>query len=332
MEEIEIIELPDGLLSEQVEQYEKVTGAVYNQELGQLSFDTNYGKGTIYEIYLQRELSVVISSIEVKKKLKIVRTNTEKIDQVKFNVFLKGNEEGLYDFNGVKMPAGVVFWSGGKHVYGDLQKGKFQWLTFYLSKSIVNNMEKTQSLEKWLHFIDENEFILIFESLTIELEDLSQRVLSLLGRKEAWADMMLKGLALQMMSLNIQMFYKRIINEKNFQVINSDDLQALFRIKQMIHESTETPPVVSDLAERANMSLRKFQRLFKQTFGVGASEYFQKVRMEKSVEMMRAGTYSLMDISTTLGFSSTSHFSSSFKKYFKQTPRKYMSSLKQYDH
>ncbi len=66
-----------------------------------------------------------------------------------------------------------------------------------------------------------------------------------------------------------------------------------------------------------------FSRKFKQVYGMNLSKYLIKVKLEKSLNYLRYTDRSLVDISTTLWFSSQSHFQNVFKTYYGMTPMEY---------
>ncbi|MDQ0493756.1 response regulator transcription factor [Paenibacillus brasilensis] len=55
----------------------------------------------------------------------------------------------------------------------------------------------------------------------------------------------------------------------------------------------------------------------------GFSEYLNKIRVEKAAELLRSGTMSISDISTTVGYSDPSYFTKVFKKMTGYSPSQY---------
>jgi len=68
------------------------------------------------------------------------------------------------------------------------------------------------------------------------------------------------------------------------------------------------------------MSESKLKKLFKQSFGMGLYEYYQKNRMHISKELILSGKYSISEIGTKLGYQNLGNFSTAFKKEFNCLP------------
>lgn len=83
--------------------------------------------------------------------------------------------------------------------------------------------------------------------------------------------------------------------------------------------------LTSDLASIVGMSGSNFNRTFKKTLGITPMEYLIKIRIEKSKKLLKSDI-SITEISLSCGFSSTSHFSTSFSKHNGMTPSEYRES------
>lgn len=80
---------------------------------------------------------------------------------------------------------------------------------------------------------------------------------------------------------------------------------------------------VKDMARLANMSESNYIRLFKKESGMAPLEYLIKLRLDKAKKLLRTGSKTITEISLQCGFSSPSHFSSSFAKHMGITPSEY---------
>lgn len=83
---------------------------------------------------------------------------------------------------------------------------------------------------------------------------------------------------------------------------------------------------VTDLAVIASMSESHFIRIFKKETGYSPMEFLIKVRIDKAKKLLRSGTKNVTEVSLECGFSSISHFSSSFTKHTGMTPSEYQNS------
>ena len=75
--------------------------------------------------------------------------------------------------------------------------------------------------------------------------------------------------------------------------------------------------------DRYFMNAKYLGKLFKEYTGMSFSKYLAKVRMEKAVEYLEDGGYSVHQVSYMCGYSNVSHFIQTFKKYYDETPAKW---------
>ena len=80
---------------------------------------------------------------------------------------------------------------------------------------------------------------------------------------------------------------------------------------------------LSDLVRAARVSRSRFSALFHAETGQHPAEYLMRLRLDRSIRMLRDGRLSVTDIAIALGFASSQHFASSFRKYFGLSPTVY---------
>jgi AraC-like DNA-binding protein len=104
--------------------------------------------------------------------------------------------------------------------------------------------------------------------------------------------------------------------------INQETFLALQKIEYLLIQNYNTGFLsIEKLARIALMSESKLKKTFKQAFGMGLYEYYQKNRMHKAKEMLLLGKQSVSEIGANLGYQNLSNFSAAFKKEFKCLPR-----------
>jgi AraC-like DNA-binding protein len=104
--------------------------------------------------------------------------------------------------------------------------------------------------------------------------------------------------------------------------ISSKDFESILKIEGLLLENYgEVFPKIEKLARIALMSESKLKKIYKQAFGMGLYEYYQKNRMHKAKELLNSGEYTISQVGTMLGYQNLSNFSASFKKEFNQLPR-----------
>jgi len=85
--------------------------------------------------------------------------------------------------------------------------------------------------------------------------------------------------------------------------------------KKYIEENVFQKIYISDLAARINLSESRFKHKFKEELGTPPNEYVLKVKIEKAKNLLSSKEVSISDIAYDLGFSSSSYFSTVFKKF-----------------
>lgn len=78
---------------------------------------------------------------------------------------------------------------------------------------------------------------------------------------------------------------------------------------------------INELAERATMSVRSLQRIFKKETGISLQKYSQLVRILKSIELLDTRQYTLSQIGIMVGYRSLSAFTLSYFAIMKAKPK-----------
>lgn len=88
-----------------------------------------------------------------------------------------------------------------------------------------------------------------------------------------------------------------------------------------IDNNIERPLTLDSLAAIAGFSKYHFHRIFKKLTGETVNGYVNRLRLEKSANIIvKNPTIKITELSTMLGYSSVSCFSRSFKKHFGHSP------------
>lgn len=94
-----------------------------------------------------------------------------------------------------------------------------------------------------------------------------------------------------------------------------------------LHANPGCQKTLAQWGELVGASSRTLNRLFNKNFAMNFSQWKQKVRALRAVEMLEAG-HSQQVIAEQLGFESSSAFNTAFKRAFSCTPGKYIKHLK----
>lgn len=78
---------------------------------------------------------------------------------------------------------------------------------------------------------------------------------------------------------------------------------------------------IDALAEKAQMSVRSLQRIFKSETGITLQKYLQLTRILKSIELIDTGKYTLSEVAYKVGYQSLSAFTKSYFAVMKTKPK-----------
>lgn len=98
--------------------------------------------------------------------------------------------------------------------------------------------------------------------------------------------------------------------------IHPKDQEQLMQVIQLLADDPFKKIPLSDLAERSGMSISKFKRLFRQVVGTTPYQYHLQSKMDKAMEILQSGQYSVSETGHMLDYSNLSQFSRAFKKHF----------------
>lgn len=109
-----------------------------------------------------------------------------------------------------------------------------------------------------------------------------------------------------------------------------DDVVFIKQINNIIFEQYKNPTFnITSLSRDLLISRSAFYNKFTQITKLSPNDYLRKFRINKAVELMKSGQYSVTQIVDMVGFNSRSGFYSSFKKEKEMTPSEYMKSIKE---
>lgn len=109
-----------------------------------------------------------------------------------------------------------------------------------------------------------------------------------------------------------------IKNQRNYNVTKNIELSIKF-----LQENYKNEYCLEEAAKAANLSPYHFIRVFKSQTGKTPYEFFLDIKMQKAKEMLKNHIYTITEISSALGFSSSSNFARVFKSTFGLAPTDY---------
>lgn len=85
----------------------------------------------------------------------------------------------------------------------------------------------------------------------------------------------------------------------------------------------ENDITIDSISNELNINKCYFCTLFKKETGTTFSSYLNKIRIDKSKELLKNSNLSILDIAITVGFNNQNYFAMAFKKELGLTPLKY---------
>lgn len=105
------------------------------------------------------------------------------------------------------------------------------------------------------------------------------------------------------------------------------DQEALYQIKQLIDQNPLDAYTLKGLSSSASMNEYKLKAGFKHVFGTTVYAYILRKRMEMAKCFLESGRYNVSQVSSLIGYSNASHFSSAFKKIYGLNPKQYLQEI-----
>jgi AraC-like DNA-binding protein len=99
-----------------------------------------------------------------------------------------------------------------------------------------------------------------------------------------------------------------------------DQREVVHRVERVLSARWGQDLTLRDIAREVGMSVYHLCRMFRRATGTTLHQYRQELRLRWSLEDVIESRRPLVDIALDAGFSSHSHFTSSFRRQFAQTP------------
>lgn len=108
---------------------------------------------------------------------------------------------------------------------------------------------------------------------------------------------------------------------------DEDNVRKIRQAKEIVLKRMAEPPSLQALSEEIDLSLSKLKEGFKQLYGDTVYGYLFTHKMEEARRMLDSGKYNVNEVGLKIGYSTSSHFITAFKKKYGTTPKKYLLSL-----
>lgn len=78
------------------------------------------------------------------------------------------------------------------------------------------------------------------------------------------------------------------------------------------------------LAEEVGLSRAQLHRRLKELTGISSGEFIRNIRLKKAAELLSERKVNISQVAYMVGFSSQTHFSTAFRKFYGISPTEYL--------
>jgi len=110
-------------------------------------------------------------------------------------------------------------------------------------------------------------------------------------------------------------------------LLDEDNVLKIKKAKEIVISQMAEPPGLQELADMVGLNLKKLKMGFKQIYGDSVYSFLFDYKMDYARKLLDSGTYNVNEVGLKIGYSTSSHFITAFKKKFGTTPKKYLMSL-----
>ena len=110
---------------------------------------------------------------------------------------------------------------------------------------------------------------------------------------------------------------------------NEDLISKIVRVKEIIIDSMNDPPGLDELAKTVGLNIKKLKTAFKDYYGFPVFSFLLNYKMELAKKMLEENNLNVNELATYLGYSTSSHFITAFKRKYGITPKQYAKSVQQ---
>lgn len=108
------------------------------------------------------------------------------------------------------------------------------------------------------------------------------------------------------------------------EALSPQDKKFMSELYALMESELSNPELdVAHMTERFSISRTKFYYKVKGLTGENPSVFFKTYKLNRAAELLKEGTHTMSEIADLTGFSTPSHFSTSFKKHFGVVPSEY---------
>lgn len=191
---------------------------------------------------------------------------------------------------------------------------------FFTSKWLEENIGIKTSDEVFKKYFSLKTASFNFEILNLEYRSLMEDIFEL-DHQQPMQLVILQNRVMLLLEKFLRSLFKKINHPEQQPNINEATLKQLIKVESLLVSNLFVqPPTIPVLSRIAMMSETKLKNVFKAMYGYNLYEYYQKSRMLKARQMLRAKKTSVKEVGMALGFKNLSNFTIAYKKEFNVLP------------
>lgn len=108
---------------------------------------------------------------------------------------------------------------------------------------------------------------------------------------------------------------------------DEDNVLKIKKAKEIIIDRMSEPPSLNELANEIGLTLKKLKDGFKHIYGETVFNFLIDYKLDYARKLLESKKHNVTEISELIGYSTSSHFISAFKKKFGTTPKRYLGKM-----
>ncbi|NAS31767.1 helix-turn-helix domain-containing protein [Flavobacteriaceae bacterium R38] len=293
------------------------------------SIKKNNVQGTAEEIFIEKGFIILKHQNESDEVDQFVKEIDHSYIQFHFN--LKGQIR--FNFNGgryalnVEEESALLLYNPQQNLPIDLEMSPKSWLI-----SILISIQKFHSLFSqdagYVDFLSNEKKDKKYYSdskISPSMAVVLHQVMNASFHKSI-QNLYFKGKAYELLSLYFNKSEDADIEQCPF-LIDEENVIKIRKAKEIVISRMAEPPGLQELSEEIGLNLKKLKEGFKQIYGDSVYSFLFDYKMEYARKMLESGQYNVNEVGLKVGYSTSSHFITAFKKKYGTTPKKYLMSL-----
>lgn len=291
--------------------------------------EKNNAEGVFEKVRLEEGFYLLKFQNEQKQPVKVLRNINS--DFIQFHFSGKGESRFFFNNGSYKIPLSeensLLLYNPKRDLPIDLELQPGSWII-----SIVISIKKFHAL-----FSEEAGYI---SFLNLENRDkqyykdapLSPGMMIVLNQVVNYnvvstiRNLYYKGKCYELLSLYFNRSEEPNVEQCPF-LSDEENVMKIRKAKDIIIANMAEPPSLQELSREIGLSLKKLKEGFKQIYGDSVFSFLFDYKMEYARKLLDTGEYNVNEVGLKVGYSTSSHFISAFRKKFGTTPKKYLMSL-----